>query len=218
MKILLINPNSSQGVTGVLQREAAQLSTDSLEIDVIGCPLGPGAIITSFDEMAAGLQVVELMRAKEKDYDGAIIGCFADPGLRAARELLHIPVTGLYESSAVFAKTMGRRYSIVASGGYSDISPWFGSARAIGEVENLASVRYLDSTVEEAVNMSDERICQVIDLCRREDGADAVILGCASFAGRGRSLSARMNFSVIDGIEESIRLTEAMINYRKGRT
>ena len=85
-----------------------------------------------------------------------------------------------YESSAVFAKTMGRRYSIVASGGHCDISPWFSSARAIGEVENLASVRYLDSTVEEAVNVSDERICQVIDPCRREDGADAVILGCAA--------------------------------------
>lgn len=217
MKLLLINPNSSQAVTAALRQEARRFSTASLQVDVTDCPAAPKAIVTSFDEMTAGLQAVELLREKGKDYDGAIIGCFADPGLAAAREQISIPVTGLYESSAIFAKMRGRRYSIIASGSHLDISPWIGSVRALGEMENLASVRYIDSTVERAVYAENEKLYQVIEKCRREDGADAVILGCAAFAGRGRSLSEAMKLPIIDGIEESIRLVEMLAHYRRKR-
>lgn len=217
MKFLLINPNSSQAVTEALRQEAERCGTELLQVDVIGCPAAPRTIVTSFDEMAAGLQVVELLRVKAREYDGAIIGCFADPGLKAAREQISIPVTGLYESSAIFARMRGRRYSIIASGSHLDISPWIGSARALGEMENLASVRYIDSTVERAVDVKNEKICRIIEKCRREDGADAVILGCAAFAGRGRLLSQMMAFPVIDGIEESVRVTEMLVNHRRER-
>lgn len=216
MKILFINPNSSPVITEVLRREVRKFCSDLRQIDVIDCPVAPRAIVTSFDEMSAGLQAVALLREEAEEYDGAVIGCFADPGLTAAREQIPIPIAGLYESSAIFAKIKGRRYSVVASGNHLDISSWIGSARVLGDVDSLASVRYIDSTVEKAVYVSDEKICQVIEKCQREDGADAIILGCAAFAGRGRRLSETMKVPVIDGIEESIRLTEMLVHYRKG--
>ena len=58
MKFLLINPNSSQAVTEALRQEAERCGTELLQVDVIGCPAAPRTIVTSFVEIAAGLQVL----------------------------------------------------------------------------------------------------------------------------------------------------------------
>ena len=123
MKILLLNPNSSELVTDTLRQAVEPLQTTMLHIDVKHCNNTPKGIVSCFDELKASVEVIDFLLEAEADYDGAIIGCFADPGLRAARETIRIPVTGLYESSSVFAKLQGRRYSIIASGNEADISP-----------------------------------------------------------------------------------------------
>ncbi|MEY8365191.1 aspartate/glutamate racemase family protein [Anaerovoracaceae bacterium 41-7] len=215
MRILLVNPNSSAIVTETLRAATVPLQTEKLQIDVVHCSNVPKAIVTSHDELKAGLSVTDLLIREEPNFDAAIIGCFADPGLRAARELIRKPVVGLYESSAIFARLSGRRYSIIASGDESDISPWIGSVRDLGDTENLASIRYINSTVEDSVTASDERIYQIIDQCRKQDGADAVILGCAAFAGKGKRLSEAAGIPVIDGICESVQMAEMMVSYRR---
>ncbi len=218
MKILLLNPNSSELVTDALRQAVEPLQTTMLHIDVKHCNNTPKGIVSCFDELKASVEVIDFLLEAEADYDGAIIGCFADPGLRAAREMIRIPVTGLYESSSVFAKLQGRRYSIIASGNEADISPWIGSIRDLGDMEQVASIRYMNSTVEDAVHASDDEICELIRICRKEDGADAVILGCAAFAGRGRRLSELAGISVIDGIEESVLLTKMLTEYGGGKS
>ncbi|MEE0740744.1 MAG: aspartate/glutamate racemase family protein [Emergencia sp.] len=215
MKILFVNPNSSALITNILRKEAEKYAGENLIIDVTACADVPTAIETRYDELLAGSQVVKLLQDMQGEYDGAVIGCFADPGLSAARDLLGIPVVGLYESSSFFAKFHGGGYSIIASGDYRDISAWHGSIRAIGDSQNVTSIRCLNSTVEDAAGESDEKICKLIERCKVEDGAEAIILGCAAFAGRGAKLSAMMDIPVIDGIEESIRIIEMLCKYRR---
>lgn len=208
MKILLVNPNSSALITKTLSHAVTPLQSETLQIEVVCCPDAPSAIVSSYDELKAGLSVTDLLLRKEANFDAAVIGCFADPGLRAVRELIQKPVAGLYESSAIFAKFSGRKYSIIASGDESDISPWLGSVRNPGDTENLASIRYIGSTVEAAVTASDAQICKVIEQCRKQDSADAVILGCAAFAGRGKQLTKVSGLPIIDGICESVKMAE----------
>ena len=98
MKILLLNPNSSELVTDTLRQAVEPLQTAMLHIDVKHCNNTPKGIVSCFDELKASVEVIDFLLEAEADYDGAIIGCFADPGLRAAREMIRIPVTGLYES------------------------------------------------------------------------------------------------------------------------
>lgn len=215
MKVLLVNPNSSELVTEALRKAVVPMQREDMQIDVIQCVGTPKEIVSSFDELKAGAAAAELLLEKEADYDGTVIGCFADPGLRAARELVRIPVAGLYESSAIFAKLQGRRYSVVASGNEQDISPWIGSIRDLGDIDNVASIRYVGATVEKAMKVSDDEICEIINACRKTDGADAVILGCAAFAGRGEFLSKSTGIHVIDGIEEAVRMVEMMAVYRR---
>lgn len=55
------------------------------------------------------------MKSAEKEgYDAAVIGCFYDPGLMEAREILDkMVVTAPAEASMHIAATMGHKFSII---------------------------------------------------------------------------------------------------------
>lgn len=217
MKILCINPNSSSRITERISQTVKKLENETLNIDVIRLEDAPPAIVTLSDELIAGMKVVEKLKDNENQYDAGVIACFADPGLYVAREECSIPVAGLYESSAAFARMTGFRYSIIASGNETDISPWVRSVRALGDENHVASIRYVNSSVEEAANIDENEIIKQIDICKKNDGVDSIILGCAAFAGLGKRLSELTGMHVIDGMEESIRFVEMQHAYRKGR-
>lgn len=214
MKILMINPNSSQSITEKLL-EASKHYFSEMIIDVVSCPNSPREIVSLQDELIAGMEAVHTLQEKGNDYDSAIIGCFADPGLKAARETSAIPVTGFFESSVIFAKLQGLRYSIIASGDYRDISPWYSTIQGMGEQDNVVSIRCIGLGVNGAVSAKEEVLRETIEKCKYEDGADVVILGCAAFAGRAEALSGATGLPVIDGIRESILIAESMAKYKK---
>jgi len=56
-----------------------------------------------------------VIRAEAQGFDGVIIGCYFDPALRAARQLLNIPVTGLAESSMYLACMMGLKFATITT-------------------------------------------------------------------------------------------------------
>ena len=56
----------------------------------------------------------KLLQAERQGYDAAAIGCFLDPALHEARELVRIPVFGLGETSMLMACMFGARFSGVA--------------------------------------------------------------------------------------------------------
>ena len=217
MKIVFINPNSSDAVTEAIRQAVKQYNYNGLEVDVVKCQNSPTAICNAADELLAGANVMKMAIEEELDkkYDAIILGCFADPGLSALRETVTVPVTGLLESSMIFAKLQGKRISIIASGNHEDLSPWDQSLRSIGEANSIASVRCLGSTVEKALEVSEEHILRLVNECIREDGAEVVVLGCASFAGKGESLSRMAGIPVIDGIKESLTMAVAMRKYKE---
>lgn len=55
-----------------------------------------------------------IKEAEKENFDGAIIGCFYDPGLREAREIAEkLVVTAPAEASMHIAATLGQRFSII---------------------------------------------------------------------------------------------------------
>ena len=214
MKILFINPNSSDAITETLTKEAKKYENAELVIEVKKCEKSPKEITGGYDDLIAGVNVIEMLK-REKDYDAAVIGCVGDPGLDAARMMIDKPVVGLFESDYTMAKFNGSRYSIVTSGNWEEISAWHLELRKKGESENIASIRYIDSTVEGTLKESNEKIVEEVLKCKKLDGADAVILGCSAFAGRGKELTEMTGIPVIDGIKESIYLAKMLAEYNK---
>ena len=81
------------------------------------------------------LQVCDAAIVAEREgFDAMAIGCFFDPGLRAARSLVEIPVVSLGESCALAACSLGRRFGMVTlcadqSADYSDMIHAYGLER-----------------------------------------------------------------------------------------
>jgi allantoin racemase len=63
---------------------------------------GPGGVLN------------KIMQAAEQEYDAVAIGCFLDPAMQEARELVGIPVFGLGETSMLMACMYGHKFSGVA--------------------------------------------------------------------------------------------------------
>lgn len=214
MRILIMNPNSSQIVTNSIKNEANKYSTEDLEIEVISDEMGPLAIETNYDEITAATFVINRIKDVEYAYDAAVIGCFSDPGLAAAKDIADIPIVGIAEASIYAACLKGDRFSIVAAGGHTDVSVFYEIVRKYGLESRLASVRYLSLGIED-VNLGKKALIkQNIDKCVYEDGANAVILGCGAFAGIGSILMEEAKIPVIDGIKESISLARIMVTHR----
>ncbi|MFR1356683.1 MAG: aspartate/glutamate racemase family protein [Ruthenibacterium lactatiformans] len=103
MRILLLNPNSTQMVTQRIQRAAAPYQSAELEITAATAKKAPPAIETAMDELQASIAVLEELEARKGTYDGAALCCFSDPGLDAAKELCDVPVVGMCEAAVYFS-------------------------------------------------------------------------------------------------------------------
>ena len=210
MRILIINPNTTAACTESIRSEAESLRYDDCQIDVVQIPWGPPAVETYHDEMVAGAAVVEELVRLAGTYDAAVIACFSDPGLMAARELLSVPVIGIGEASLYTAAMTCSRYSIIASGGKEDIAVFKEIVEKYGLQQKFASVKYLNVGVA-GVNFSIiDRMEALINEISAEDGSDCVILGCGAFAGFGRELTRRTGIQVSDGIKQSLAMARMM--------
>ena len=88
MKIKVINPNTSQGMTDRIAEAARAVASPGTEI-IAWCPVdGPPSIEGHYDEALCVPGLLEAVRQGEADgVDGYVIACFGDPGLQAAREI-----------------------------------------------------------------------------------------------------------------------------------
>ena len=70
--------------------------------------------IVAMNSFAPGGVLNKMIQAGEKGYDAIAIGCFLDPAMQEAREVVKIPVFGLGETSMLAACMFGHKFSGVA--------------------------------------------------------------------------------------------------------
>lgn len=70
--------------------------------------------VVAINSYAPGGVLDKVIQAADQGYDAVAIGCFLDPALQEARELVPIPVLGLGETSMLTACMYGHKFSGVA--------------------------------------------------------------------------------------------------------
>lgn len=131
--------------------------------------------------------------AQNDGCDGVISLCFADPGVKAAREVLNIPVVGAGESSMLFASLLAKSYSVVTVLP-NVISMIENVSKTVGVNGKLASVRYVDIPVlelvdkEKMLNALFEEMVKAIEI----DKAHALVLGCTGMMGVASALQNKL--------------------------
>jgi Hydantoin racemase len=210
-RILVVNPNSSAGVTRALDQSLnaiRRLSTVTLDcVSIEACPPG---IETQADIEFASARFAELVR--DSDADAFVTACFSDPGLYLARELTARPVVGIAESAFRYALNLGYSFGIISILDQS-VPRHLRAVRQHGFGDRLANDRAIN------VHMADldgdeviERIVAVGETLRDTDGAQSIILGCAGMAKYRAGAEERLGIPVIDPTQAAVtRLISMMM-------
>ncbi|MEM9221883.1 MAG: aspartate/glutamate racemase family protein [Pseudomonadota bacterium] len=187
------------------------------EVTVVDVPSGPASIESAYEEYLAIPATLDLIVACERNgYDATIIGCFGDPGLEAARELVSIPVVGPCEASMLLAASLGHKFSVLTI--YDSlIAGQEHLAVKAGVREKLASVRATNIPVLELMHdpeATKERLLDVAGACVKEDRADAFLFGCMtmSFLDMGEEIARGVGAPAVNAGKAALKQAETLVS------
>lgn len=212
MRILVVNPNTTAAMTEKIGAAARAAAASGTELIVINPADGPVSIEGYYDEAFSvpGL-LAEIAKGDALGVSAHIIACFDDTGLEAARSVASAPVIGIGEAAFHLASMLGHRFSVVTTLSRSIAAIEnnllkYGLAGRCGRVRACElPVLSLDDPASEAA----ARIGAEIELAKREDRAEVIVLGCAGMADLAARLSERHGLPVIDGVASAVKLAEA---------
>lgn len=213
LRILWINPVGSSVDDSRMKSVLDSVRRPDVGFDVVHLARGPDNLEYHYYEHLVMDDILGLIRGAERDrYHSAVIGCFYDPGLREARELVRIPVTAPAEASMHIAATLGHKFSIIV-GRRKWVPKMEDNVNMYGLEKKLASFRILNFTVN---RMRREReglertIAREAKLAIVEDGAEVIILGCTVEAGFSRRLMQLLKVPVVDPVIVSFKYAELL--------
>ena len=206
-RIRVINPNSNEAVTRNLDDALEPLRfRGGPEIVCSTLAEGPFGIETQADVEAV---VMPLRRLVEEDNasDAFVIACYSDPGLHVCREGTSRPVFGIAECGVLTALARGGRFGVIAIGQRS-IARHARYLRQMALIDRLAGERPLHMSVAETAS-GDGTLARMIEIGRvlkQEDGAEAVVMGCAGMARHRTPLERALGIPVIDPTQAAVTM------------
>ena len=206
-QIRVVNPNSNETITQAVDEAVAPLRfTDGPEIVCDTLAEGPFGIETQAD---AEQVVLPLRRLVESDNasDAFVIACYSDPGLHVCREGTDRPVFGIAECGVLTALARADRFGVIAVAQRS-IRRHMRHLRQMGLTGRLAGERPLEMSVAETASGEDTlaRMAAVGRMLRDEDGADAIIMGCAGMSKHRAPLEDALGIPVIDPTQAAVTM------------
>lgn len=212
MRILVINSNTTPTVTDRIGAAARAVASQGTEIIAVSAPFGLPLIVTRADWLVAGPATLAALAEHRGAYDAAVIACFGDPGLDAAKELVDVPVLGISEAAFHAACMLGRRFGVVSF--TAALRPMFEECLAHhGLTARCAGFRMGPAFSGDPGTVAEERLELLAGLCAEsveQDGAEAIILAGGPLAGLAPLLQPHIAVPLIDGTQAAVRLAEAM--------
>lgn len=216
MRILLANPNTSQSVTDTIAEAARRAASPDTSIRAVTAGFGARVIGTRTEMAVAEHACLDLLAREAPGMDAVIIGASIDSGLRAAREMLDVPVLGLTESALHVAALGGGRFGAVVLSGRSmpvlrEMIEAYGFA---GRLAGLAAVASGPLDLLERPDAVAEAIAAAACALVERDGAEAVVLVGAVMAAMPARVQPRVPVPVIEGVGCAVGLAEALVRLR----
>lgn len=185
------------------------------EVEMAQITDGSASIEGEYDEVLSAPHVVALCKEAEKEgCDGIFVDCFGDPGVRAARECVDIPVFGGFEPAVHLALGLSDKIGIVTV--LENVIPMIeGSIARAHLTQRVVSVRSVDMPVLElddneklTANLIEESLHAIED-----DKVGAIILGCTGMVGVAENVQkalfhAGYDVPVIEAAQAALNMVE----------
>ena len=215
MRIHIINPNTTASMTQKVGHAAKLVAGAGVEITAVNPQSGPPSIEGYYDEAFSVPGLLEEIQAVP-GADAFVLACFDDTGLDAARCITTAPVVGIGEAAFHFASLIAGKFGVVTT-----------LARSIPAIEHnlvkyglaarCARVRAAEIPVldlEDDHSGARNRISEEIERSKTEDGAEAIVLGCAGMADLANIFSKRHGLPVVEGVAAAVKLCEGLVALR----
>jgi allantoin racemase len=213
VRILLINANTTDSMTEEMVDAARRVASPDCEVVGQTASHGVASIDGYQDEVLGAAAVLAIARAHAGMFDAAVVACFGDPGVDAAREVCDAPVVGIAEASFIAAITLGRRFSVLTTLDRG-IPPIEDVIDRHGFRSRCASVRAIEISVLEA-DAHPERAADALERIGQraisEDGADVLCLGCGGMVGIRDRLEQRLGVPIVEGVPAATVLAEGLV-------
>lgn len=215
-RILVINPI----VTGVFdkfdkQYLGARVSPE-FTIEVESLKYGVETIEGEYDDALSAPYIVDkVLEAQARNYDAAIINCFLDPGLGAAREASDIVVVGPGEASMLLSVTLGDSFSIidVGIGKYRRYTPPL-RVRQLTLSDRFVSEWGVGITVASIPESTSKIASQLVSVAKeieRQDEPDVLILGCTGLSQVADRVGQEIGIPLVDPSIAALSMAQALL-------
>jgi allantoin racemase len=212
MRLLLINPNTTQSMTDKVVASARTFASPGTELVGATGRFGAAYVASRAAFAVAAHAALDAWAhaTQTERFDAVVIACFGDPGLEALREIAPAPVVGMADAAVKIAAAGGARFGIVTGGErWGPMLEEFVAARRLSA--QLAGVETVAPTGADIARDPDGSLALLAAACGRAAarGAQAVILGGAGLAGLTPRLQPMVDVALIDGVEAAVRTAEA---------
>lgn len=219
MRLLVVNPNTSQEMTAAIERAATASAGPGCTVEAVRATAGPRSIEGAFDEAASVMGTLEWVLRRD-DVDGYVFACFsAHPAIDAARELTRKPAVGIAEAGMALASLLGHRFSIVTTS--ARWKPLLEDAvRKYGYESRCASVRASGLAVLDLDALPHEQVVDTLvgeaQRAVRDDGAEVIVLGCAGMADLEARLRAALDVPIVEAVAAGVTLVASLVRLGLG--
>lgn len=190
MKICLIVPIISKEFIEKEDRKErfGKYVRPDTEVDVVFVDYGPSSIESRYDDvMAAPFVVKKAEWAEENGYDAVAVSCMMDPGVKASKEALDIPVVGPKEAADQLAQILGDKVATIYPQGITVL-----------ELSQEPSKTY--------------EVLLVNSKSALDGGAQVLILGCTGLTGFGKRLQDELGVPVLEGEGLALALAQLFVD------
>ena len=212
MRILLINPNTSESLTDKLDRAARATLPPDVTLVSVTAKEGFPYISSRAEAHCAGVGVMDTLATCAGEFDAAVIAAFGDPGLLPAREAFDMPITGMTEAAMLSACMLGQRFAFVTF--TPRMAPWYNEqVRQADLSARFAGTFTPDVPLGKIDEIDDDLRAHLIAECHSamKAGADVLILSGAPLAGLAATLRGEVDAVLIDPVQAAVLQAAALV-------
>jgi allantoin racemase len=207
MRLLIVNPNTSQGVTARIAAAARAVAEPTDSFTVVSALSGPRLIVTQEDGVLATAGVLAAIKHHKAPIDGVILASFGDTGAAEVRAAYpHLRLVGIAEAAFAETRRFAGMFSVVTFAP-EVASPLLDMAKRHGVADRLMRVASIsDPLTCDPADVADLLFEPLLKLsldCAHE-GAQAIVLGGGPLAGLAARIAPRCPVPVIDGTQAAI--------------
>lgn len=183
LRICVLVPVATSAYNDRIMKAIAPVVPPDVQVEIRNITRGHADIESRTNWLQNGMPVVELAQSIANDgFDGIWLTDFDMCGVEAAREVIDIPIIGGFPASAFTALALSQRFSIITIL-QSTLAMQRGHPQTYGVQDTFASIRAIDCPVAQLENV-DVVVVRTFEAALKaikDDGAQAILLGCTGF-------------------------------------